>query len=186
MKKFWQEFKEFISKGNIVDLAIGIVVGTAFSKIVSSLVNDIIMPLFGALLGQNSFADLKWVIRAATDTTSELALRYGAFLQSLLDFFIIALSVFIALKIMIRSQQKIKEASQNLIEDIKKLSRKQKKQLKTKSDSVSNENVDKNEKDISDNQKTQSVEEKKVVQTTEKPAESVEDILRDIRDSLKK
>lgn len=176
MKKFWQEFKDFISKGNVIDLAIGVVVGTAFSKIVTSLVNDIIMPLFGALLGQNSFSDLKWVIRTATETTAELALRYGAFIQSMIDFFIIAFSVFIALKFMMRSQKKLKEASQNILEDLKKLTRKQKKELKQKSNEL--------DKKVADTKaELQTKTEQKVEVKSE---ESVEDILRDIRNALKK
>ncbi|MEP2771949.1 MAG: large-conductance mechanosensitive channel protein MscL [Fulvivirga sp.] len=104
MKRFYKEFKEFAVKGSVVDLAIGVVIGTAFNKIVSSLVNDVIMPPFGLLWGSKDFANYKWVLKAAEHDangsliSNEVALNYGAFGAHVLDFIIIAFSIFIVLK----------------------------------------------------------------------------------------
>ena len=106
MKKFFADFKAFISKGNIIDMAVGVVVGGAFGKIVTSFVNDIITPLLGILLGKMSFTDLKWVITPAVldetgnVVTAELALTYGNFIQQVIDFLIISLSIFVVLRLM--------------------------------------------------------------------------------------
>lgn len=104
MKRFYKEFKEFAVKGSVVDLAIGVVIGTAFNKIVSSLVNDVIMPPFGLLWGSKDFANYKWVLKdaqlndAGKVIENEVALNYGAFGAHVLDFIIIAFSIFIVLK----------------------------------------------------------------------------------------
>lgn len=97
MKKFLHEFKEFALKGNIFDMAVGVIVGGAFGKIVSSLVGDIIMPLISVLLGSVSFESMKWVLGANADGTPN-TLNYGMFLQNIVDFLIIALSIFLAIK----------------------------------------------------------------------------------------
>ena len=100
-----QEFKTFALKGNVMDMAVGVIIGGAFGKIVTSLVNDVIMPPIGYLTGGVDFKDLKWVIQEAaeaTDTTAaiaEVSLKYGAFLQQVFDFLIIAISVFAMIKI---------------------------------------------------------------------------------------
>lgn len=107
MKQFFKDFKAFAMKGNIMDMAVGVVVGGAFSKIVSSLVEDIITPLIALLTGDVSLVDLKWIITAATDTQAEVALTYGNFLQSVLDFLIIAFSIFCVLRLMMNAQKKI-------------------------------------------------------------------------------
>ncbi|MDL2228448.1 large-conductance mechanosensitive channel protein MscL [Odoribacter sp. OttesenSCG-928-L07] len=98
MGKTLQEFKEFALKGNVIDMAVGIIIGGAFGKIVSSLVSDIIMPLVGLLMGGVNFTDLKWVIREATENSEALVLNYGNFIQTSVDFLIIAFSIFIAIK----------------------------------------------------------------------------------------
>ena len=103
--KFWKEFKAFISKGNIVDLAVAVVIGTAFNKIVTSLVNDIIMPLITWALGANSLAELSIVLQQDADGAATLTWNYGNFIQSMIDFLIIALTIFIVLKIMMKSSQ---------------------------------------------------------------------------------
>jgi large conductance mechanosensitive channel len=95
-----KEFKKFIMRGNVIDLAVGVVIGTAFGKIVTSLVNDIIMPLLGLIMGKVNFADLKVVITPATEQAPEAAFRYGAFIQSVIDFFVIATSIFIMIKLL--------------------------------------------------------------------------------------
>lgn len=104
MKKFFQEFKEFIAKGNVVDMAVGVIIGGAFGKIVTSLVNDIIMPLVGLVIGGINISQLKLVLTpAGVDETgaeiAEVALNYGNFMQLILDFLIMAFCVFVVLKI---------------------------------------------------------------------------------------
>lgn len=91
METFLKEFKEFAMKGNVVDLAVAVVIGGAFGKIVTSLVNNIIMPLIGILTGGNDLAGLKFSVGKAVVT-------YGVFLQNVVDFLIIALAIFVALK----------------------------------------------------------------------------------------
>ncbi|MBD9470012.1 large-conductance mechanosensitive channel protein MscL [Pseudoxanthomonas sp. PXM01] len=98
------EFKEFISRGNVVDLAVGVVIGAAFGKIVSSLVDGIVMPLVGLLLGGVKFGDLAVTLRAAEldaagkEIAPALLLKYGAFLQTTIDFLLIAFVIFLVLK----------------------------------------------------------------------------------------
>ena len=92
MKKIIKEFKEFISKGNVLDLAVGVIIGTAFSKIVTSLVNDILMPLLGVITGGIDFSDLSLKFKDAN-------ILYGAFIQNIIDFVLMALCVFIIVKI---------------------------------------------------------------------------------------
>lgn len=101
--KFWSEFKEFAMKGNVIDMAVGVVIGGAFGKIVTSLVSDIIMPLVGALCGGLSFTDWKWVVKQAVVeggevVKPEVALTWGNFLQVIFDFIIIALCIFAVIK----------------------------------------------------------------------------------------
>lgn len=103
MSKFLQEFKEFALKGNVVDMAIGIIIGGAFGKIVSSLVNDIIMPGVGVLTGGTNFSEFKYVIQEGVTKgteviTPEVAITWGAFVQTVVDFLIIAFCIFVAIK----------------------------------------------------------------------------------------
>lgn len=105
MKKFLSEFKEFAMKGNVVDMAVGVIIGAAFGKIVTSLVNDVIMPVIGVLTGGVNFSDKKWIIQQAvadgeTIVTSEVAVTWGAFVQTVIDFIIIAFCIFVAIKFM--------------------------------------------------------------------------------------
>lgn len=105
MKKMIKEFKEFASKGNVVDLAVGIIIGGAFGKIVSSLVSDILMPPIGWLVGGLNFSDLKIEMKAPMiDTagnviTKVVTVNYGAFIQTAIDFIIIAFAVFMVVKL---------------------------------------------------------------------------------------
>ncbi len=100
----WEEFKKFAFKGNIIDMAVGVVIGGAFGKIVTAMVNNIITPLISLLLGSVNFSELKYVFSDAvlnadgTVKVAENALMYGAFIQSVIDFFIIALCIFFFLK----------------------------------------------------------------------------------------
>lgn len=101
-----KEFKEFALKGNVIDLAVGIIIGGAFGKIVSSLVNDILMPVLGVILGGVNFADLKYVITPAVGEAAEVAILYGAFIQSIIDFLIIAFSIFMIVKLLLSMKKK--------------------------------------------------------------------------------
>src|SRR5690554_4849309 len=100
-----KEFKEFAFKGNVIDLAVGVIIGGAFGKIVTSLVNDILMPAFGVLLGGVNFTDLKYVITPASGDIIETAILYGTFIQSIVDFLIIAFSIFIFIKFFNRKKK---------------------------------------------------------------------------------
>lgn len=93
-----KEFKEFAMKGNVVDLAVGIIIGGAFGKIVSSLVGDVIMPPLGVLIGGVDFRDLSATLKSALGASPAVMLRYGAFIQSVFDFAIIACAVFLLIK----------------------------------------------------------------------------------------
>ena len=104
-----QEFKTFAMRGNVVDMAVGIIIGAAFGKIVSSFVNDVIMPPIGVLLGGVNFRDLAVVIQQATETQAEVVIKYGAFIQTIIDFIIIAFAVFVGVKAM-NSMKKKEEA----------------------------------------------------------------------------
>jgi large conductance mechanosensitive channel len=94
----FKEFKEFALKGNIFDLAIGVVIGGAFGKIVSSLVGDIIMPILGIITGKIDLTAQKWIINPGTGEIAELSIKYGQFLQSIIDFLLISLSIFFVMK----------------------------------------------------------------------------------------
>jgi large conductance mechanosensitive channel len=92
------EFREFAMKGNVVDLAVGVIIGGAFGKIVSSMVDNIIMPVVGKLMGGVNFADLAVSLGMAPDGKTAVLLKYGAFIQSVVDFLIVAAVIFVALK----------------------------------------------------------------------------------------
>jgi large conductance mechanosensitive channel len=96
--KFVDEFKAFAMKGNVVDMAVGIIIGAAFGKIVSSVVNDIIMPPIGLLVGGMTFTDLKVVLKGATETVPAVTWNYGNFLQVTFDFLIVSFAVFLMIK----------------------------------------------------------------------------------------
>ncbi len=95
---FTSEFKAFAMRGNVVDLAVGVIIGAAFGKIVASFVADIIMPPLGLAIGGIDFSKLAVVLRDNVDPTKVVALRYGAFLQNVFDFLIIALAIFVVVK----------------------------------------------------------------------------------------
>ena len=98
----WQDFKKFALKGNVMDLAIAVVIGAAFGKIVTSLVTDIITPLIGVLMGGVNFTGLMFKVGAAE-------VMYGKFLQTIFDFFIIALAIFMVIRLMMKFQRKKEE-----------------------------------------------------------------------------
>jgi large conductance mechanosensitive channel len=97
---FFKEFREFAMRGNVVDLAVGVIIGGAFGKIVSSLVSDIIMPPLGLLIGGVDFKQFSWVIRPAEGDIPAVVMNYGMFIQNIFDFTIVAFAIFIAIKLM--------------------------------------------------------------------------------------
>ncbi len=104
--KIVDEFKAFAMRGNVIDMAVGIIIGAAFGKIVSSIVNDIIMPPIGLLVGGVNFTDLKIVLKGATEVSPAVTLNYGNFLQVVFDFVIIAFAVFMVIKAMNSAKKK--------------------------------------------------------------------------------
>ncbi len=100
MKNFIEDFKEFAMKGSVVDLAVGVIIGGAFGKIVSSLVNDIIMPPIGLLINGIDFKNLKWVMNYKADGAPGAVFAYGSFIQNIIEFIIIAFVVFLVVKAM--------------------------------------------------------------------------------------
>lgn len=111
-KTFLQEFKAFAMKGNVIDMAVGVIIGGAFGKIVSSIVADIIMPPLGLLVGGVNFKDLKWVMKPAQVVDGKeiaaVTLNYGNFLQTMFDFLIIAFSIFLFIKLLNKLMEKKK------------------------------------------------------------------------------
>ncbi|MEM6765711.1 MAG: large-conductance mechanosensitive channel protein MscL [Bacteroidota bacterium] len=105
-----KEFREFIMKGNILDLAVAVIIGGAFGKIVTSFVNDIIMPPIGLLLGGVNFTDLKMVLKEAEGEVEAVTLNYGAFVQNIVDFLIVAFVIFLVIKAYNNSKRKEEEA----------------------------------------------------------------------------
>lgn len=116
MGKFLQDFKDFAMKGNVIDLAVGVIIGGAFGKIVSSLVDDIIMPCMSLIIGGDGYKNLKYVVKAgqkATESAAEIqevAINNGIFIQNIVDFFIIAFSIFVALRVIMKFKKKEAEA----------------------------------------------------------------------------
>lgn len=104
-----QEFKEFAVKGNVIDMAVGVIIGSAFGKIVSSFVADVVMPPIGMLMGGVNFSDLVWPLKAATANTPAVVIAYGKFAQTVLDFLIVAFVIFVVIKLA-NTLRKTKEA----------------------------------------------------------------------------
>lgn len=124
---FLKEFKDFAMKGNVLDMAIGVVIGTAFGKIVSSLVSDVIMPLVGMVVGNVDFKDLAITLQEKTETADAVVLGYGAFIQTIVDFTIIAFAIFISMKLInnlkrsIIKEEKAEEAQAEPSDEVKLL-----------------------------------------------------------------
>jgi large conductance mechanosensitive channel len=113
------EFKAFVMRGNVIDLAVGVVIGAAFGKIVTSLVDQIIMPPIGLLIGGVDFSSYKWVLQAAgPDGKGEVAIQFGAFLNTLIQFAIIALAIFLVVKVVNRIVRKAEAAPAPPPEDV--------------------------------------------------------------------
>lgn len=128
-----KEFKEFAVKGNVIDLAVGVVIGGAFGKIVSSFVADIITPPLGVLTGGVNFSNLQFVIKEAVDTKPAVAIKYGVFLQATFDFFLVAMAIFAMVKLVnrLRREEEAKPppeppAQEKLLAEIRDLLKAQK------------------------------------------------------------
>lgn len=124
MNKFFKEFRDFAVKGNVVDLAVAVIIGGAFGKIVSSVVADIVMPPLGILMGGVNLSDIKIVLKEASVANGAaipaVTMNIGNFLQNVIDFLIIALTVFIAVKVMARAKKRLEAAfRREKIEEIK-------------------------------------------------------------------
>lgn len=111
VKKFAEEFKKFISKGNVLDLAVGVIIGGAFSKIITSIVDDIIMPLIGIIIGGINFKD-------ATITVGNAVVKYGNFLQNVIDFLIVAFCIFVFVKLINKLTNKEEKAKEPTKEEV--------------------------------------------------------------------
>lgn len=130
---FIKDFKNFAMKGNVIDLAVAVVIGGAFGKIVSSFVNDVIMPPIGLLLGKVDFKELKWVLRQAEEGGTDVTMNYGMFIQNVVDFAIVALFIFLAIRGIQKLEKKKVEApapppepskEEKLLEEIRDLLKK--------------------------------------------------------------
>lgn len=129
MKKFFEEFKKFITRGNVVDMAIGVAVAGAFTKIVTAFTNGFVSPIVGLITGGANLSDQKWILRQAVVevledgtekiTNPEVAFLWGAFVQNIIDFLIIALVLFIIMKVFNSVMSKAKEVSAELKDDLK-------------------------------------------------------------------
>ncbi|MDP2685777.1 MAG: large conductance mechanosensitive channel protein MscL [Aequorivita sp.] len=114
--RFFQEFKSFAIKGNMIDMAIGIVIGTAFNDVISTIVKKIVMPPLSLLTDGVNLANKKYVLRPATDVSEEVAIGYGELTEVLIDFFIIAFTIFIVIKFMNRFKKKAEDPQDKTVE----------------------------------------------------------------------
>lgn len=201
MKKFFQDFKKFISKGNIVDLAIGVIIGNAFSAIVKALTDKIIMPLINWLLSfggaeeglASAFTFLKKVYNTdgTIDLSNSIYIDWGAFITAILNFFIIAMTLFIILKVAMKSSEWYKQAREKALEDIEKnqLTKQDKQELKKRGISRKDKEavkaflIEKHENELKQKQEAEQV---KKAQEEEALKNSTEYLLKDIRDLLSK
>ncbi len=141
---FLSDFKQFAMRGNVVDMAVGIIIGAAFGKIVSSLVADVLMPPIGLLLSGVNFADLSITLKQATETEPAVMINYGKFIQTVVDFLIIAFSIFAIIRMMSKLERKKKEVpaaapapskEELLLTDIRDLLQRQNQEIIEKRDS---------------------------------------------------
>ena len=108
--KLFDEFKAFVMRGNVLDMAVGVIIGGAFGKIVTSLVNDIFMPIIGMIIGNVDFSSLEIKLGEPVEGAEQAAIRYGAFIQEIVNFLIIALCIFMVIKVINKLQKKKEEA----------------------------------------------------------------------------
>ena len=121
MKKFFKEFKNFAIKGNMIDLAIGIIIGTAFNKVVSALVSKVIMPPLSLMTDDVNLSNKKWVLREAGEKMEEVAIGYGELIESLVDFCIIAFTIFVMVKFINRFKEKSEDPENKEVETPKNI-----------------------------------------------------------------
>ncbi len=128
MRKYWQEFRQFAVKGNVIDLAVAVIIGAAFGKIVSSLVADVVMPIIGVIIGGLDFTSWQWVLKPeildaeGVVLKAAVIMKIGNFIQNIFDFLVIALSIFLMVKVLTRLKKKIvkeEEAEEKKKEDPK-------------------------------------------------------------------
>lgn len=189
MKKFWADFKKFISRGNIIDMAVGVIVGNAFSAIVKAFTDKVIMPLINALLslgGENglesayTFLKKAYDADGAVDLTKSIYIDWGAFITAILNFFIIAMTLFVILKVAMKSRQMI----DNMSAKVKKgrPTAEERKALEERGVSIKDRAAYKEAL----NAYRKEVAEKKAAEAANKPLiETDIDVLKDIRDMLK-
>lgn len=117
ISRMLDEFKKFALKGNVVDLAVGVIIGGAFGKIVSSIVSDIVMPPIGILLGGVNLSNLKWILKEAEGDAMAVSINYGNFLQTAVDFLVISASIFVAIKMLnkLRRTEELKPIEQQAV-----------------------------------------------------------------------
>lgn len=115
-KGFFAEFKTFIARGSVVDMAVGIIVGGMFTSIVQSFVSDILNPILGFIIGDMDFSELRIVLKAATDTSAEIAIRYGSLLQAIIQFLLTALVLFS----IVRTMNKLKSDAEEIAKKVEK------------------------------------------------------------------
>ena len=121
MKKFFEEFKNFAIKGNMIDLAIGIIIGTAFNKVVSVLVAKVIMPPLSLMTDDVNLSNKKWVLRESGEKVEEVAVGYGELIESLVDFCIIAFTIFVMVKFINRFKEKSEDPANKEVETPKNI-----------------------------------------------------------------
>ena len=110
MRQLWDDFKKFVMRGNVLDLAVAVVIGVAFNAVVNSLVNDVIMQVIAAIFGERDFSDLTWTVNGSV-------IRYGSFFTALLNFLIIATTLFVVIKAFEEMQKRRKGAGEEVAED---------------------------------------------------------------------
>ncbi|MCM4166217.1 Large-conductance mechanosensitive channel [Arenibacter antarcticus] len=141
MTKFYKEFKEFAVKGNMIDMAVGVIIGTAFNKVVSTLVTNVIMPPLSLLTNDVHFSDKQYVLREASGEMEEVAIGYGALIEVLVDFLIISLTIFVVVKFINRFKSKGEDPKNKevatpknieLLSNMEKLMREQNELLKSR------------------------------------------------------
>ncbi len=121
MRKFYQEFKDFALKGNMIDMAIGIIIGVAFNNVVNTLVKKVIMPPLSMLSSGVKLSDRKYVLQEASDSVSEIAIGYGELLEVLIDFLIITLTIFMVVKLMNQFRRKADDPKNKEVETPKNI-----------------------------------------------------------------
>lgn len=191
MKKFWAEFKKFVNKGNAMNLAIAVVIGNAFSAITNNLVSGIITPCISILTGGISIDDWKVVLKPADEVlgTAEISLKFGAVLQAVINFFIIALTIFIVVKIVTKSQEFIVARSNDIMDELNKKENERKliKELKAQGFNVKDKVALKAELErIKQEKLAEELAKETKVEPEPKPTvEVINDTLLEIRDLLK-